>query len=202
MPRGALRLGSAVLVLALAACGDRRDANTVRLWAFGREGEVVKELVPEFERRHPGLRLDVQQVPWTAAHEKLLTAFVGDATPDVSQLGNTWIPEFVALGALEPLDRLVGASAVVRRPDYFEGIWATNMLGDTTFGVPWYVDTRVLFYRRDLLAAAGHDSVPTTWAGWRQAMTDVKARMQPRHRVSARRYSGNTASSLISDVRM
>jgi multiple sugar transport system substrate-binding protein len=147
---------------------------------MGREGEVVAQLIPEFERQNPGIRVRVQQVPWTAAHEKLLTAFVGEATPDVAQLGNTWVPEFVALDALQPLDRLVASSSVVERPDYFEGIWLTNMLGDTTYGVPWYVDTRVLFYRRDLLAAAGYDSVPTTWQGWRQAMVAMKADMGPR----------------------
>ena len=58
---------------------------------------VVGELVPEFERQNPGIRVDVQQIPWSAAHEKLLTAHVGDATPDIAQLGNTWIAEFEAL---------------------------------------------------------------------------------------------------------
>jgi multiple sugar transport system substrate-binding protein len=46
----------------------------------------------------------VQQIPWSAAHEKLLTAYAGDSMPDAFQLGNTWIPEFVALRAIEPLD--------------------------------------------------------------------------------------------------
>ena len=36
------------------------------------------------------LRVEVQQLPWTAAHQKLLTAFAGDSLPDVAQLGNTW----------------------------------------------------------------------------------------------------------------
>ena len=70
---------------------------------MGREGEVVAELLPEFHRAHPGIKVEVQQIPWSAAHEKLLTAFVGDATPDIAMLGNTWVPEFVALDALEPL---------------------------------------------------------------------------------------------------
>ena len=87
-----------------AGCARRRDDNVVRFWAMGSEGEVVTKLLPEFERAHPGIRVDVQQLPWSAAHEKLLTAFAGDATPDLCQLGNTWIPEFVALQALEPLD--------------------------------------------------------------------------------------------------
>ncbi len=73
---------------------------------MGREGEVVQKLMPEFERRHPGLRLRVQQIPWSAAHEKLLTAYAGDAMPDIFQLGNTWVPEFVALGALIDLAHL------------------------------------------------------------------------------------------------
>ena len=77
---------------------------------MGREGEVVTQLLPQFEKEHPGIRVQVQQIPWTAAHEKLLTAFVGDATPDIAQLGNTWIPEFVALDALEPLDAASAAS--------------------------------------------------------------------------------------------
>ena len=62
--------------------------------------------------------MKVQQIPWSAAHEKLLTAHVGRATPDLAQLGNTWVPEFAALRALAPLDARVAASTVVqpRRP--------------------------------------------------------------------------------------
>jgi len=142
---------------------------------MGREGEVLQQLLPEFERRHPGIRVRVQQVPWTAAHEKLLTSYVGESTPDVSQLGNTWIPEFAALGALEPLDHLVAGPSPLPRDDFFPGIWATNVISDTTFGIPWYVDTRVLFYRRDLLARAGYRSPPTTWAEWTESMRKVKA---------------------------
>ena len=81
---------------------------------MGREGEVLSELVPEFERQNPGISVRVQQIPWSAAHEKLLTAYVGDATPDIAMLGNTWVPEFVALDALEPLDARVAASTQIQ----------------------------------------------------------------------------------------
>jgi multiple sugar transport system substrate-binding protein len=169
------------LAALLAACGGGEDADVrvVRFWAMGAEGEVVEQLVPEFERRNPGIRVEVQAIPWTAAHEKLLTAFVGGATPDVSQLGNTWVPEFQALGALESLDGRVAATASIPRADYFAGIWDTNVIAGRTYGLPWYVDTRVLFYRPDLLAAAGHPQPPTTWAGWIEAMRALKARMGP-----------------------
>lgn len=172
----------ALLALGLAACAEASaDAPVeLRFWGMGREGEVVAQLIPEFERRNPGIRVRVQQIPWTAAHEKLLTAFVGDATPDVAQLGNTWVPEFEALDALRPLDSLVALPGGVERDAYFPGIWDTNVIRGTLYGVPWYVDTRVLFYRSDLLRAAGYEAVPTTWAGWREAMVAMKQRMGPR----------------------
>jgi len=165
-----------VVLLALAAglgCGARDDTVTLRFWAFGREGEVVQELVRGFEREHPGVRVRVQQIPWTAAHEKLLTAIVGRATPDVAQLGNTWIPEMVTLGALAPVTGGLPDSS------YFPGILATNRVNDTLFAVPWYVDTRVLFYRKDILAQAGYPAMPETWAGWLEAMRAVKRVVGP-----------------------
>jgi multiple sugar transport system substrate-binding protein len=137
---------------------------------MGREGEVVAQLLPEFERAHPTIHVKLQQLPWTAAHEKLLTAFAGDTTPDVCQLGNTWIPELVALNALEPLDRHAAGSAVVDAGDYFAGIWDTNRIDGKLYGVPWYVDTRLLFYRRDLLARAGYSTPPRSWHEWKQML--------------------------------
>lgn len=156
-------------------CGGGNGAETaVELWALGREGEVVKQLIPAFLAENPGLSVRVQQIPWTAAHEKLLTAYVGRATPDLAQVGNTWIPEFVALGALEDLTPWCETSPVVHPQHHFPGIWATNVLHGRVYGVPWYVDTRVLFYRRDLLEAVGWREPPRTWAQWRAALAAVK----------------------------
>lgn len=173
MPRCLL---SAMLASALFIYGgcSRVDSTTVDLWAIGSEGEKVQELIPEFERANPDIHVRVQQIPWTAAHEKLLTAFAGDATPDVCQLGNTWIPEFAALAALEPLDKRIEDSKVVRSDDYFPGVWETNRVGAHTFGVPWYADTRVLFYRRNVLAAAGFEKPPETWDEWLASMRRIK----------------------------
>jgi multiple sugar transport system substrate-binding protein len=169
---GAPLTAAAALLLPLAACtgGGGEGRTEIRFWGFGREGEVARELVAEFERRHPDLAVTVQQIPWTAAHEKLLTAHVGGATPDVAQLGNTWIPEFVALEALSPLDERLAGAAGLERDDYFAGIWESNTLEGSTWGLPWYVDTRVLFYRADLVAATRAPWPPRTWSEWREAM--------------------------------
>jgi multiple sugar transport system substrate-binding protein len=179
MIRGWIRLLTG-LVLILGGChaGDGRQV-TIRFWAMGREGEVVQELVRDFEREEPGVRVEVQQVPWSAAHEKLLTAFVGRSTPDLAQLGNTWIAEFSALRALEPLDPWVMSTSLLDSTAFFPGIWNTNVIGDAVYGIPWYVDTRVLFYRKDILEQAGYASIPTTWAGWRDAMVSIKKVVGP-----------------------
>ncbi len=171
-----LRLGLVLLLAVLGGCGRDSGRSELRFWAMGRESEVLAELIPEFERLHPGVVVKIEQLPWTAAHEKLLTAVAGDSTPDLCQLGNTWIPELAALKALAPLDARIAASAVVRPDDYFPGIWATNVIGGATYGIPWYVDTRLLFYRKDLLAQAGFASVPGTWAGWERALAAITAR--------------------------
>jgi multiple sugar transport system substrate-binding protein len=172
--RGVLFLAVLVAPAACARGSGAGDDVTLRFWGMGREGEVVAELIGEFERENPGIRVRVQQIPWTAAHEKLLTAYVGNATPDVAQLGNTWIAEFAAVNALEPLDPWIERSAGITRDGYFHGIWDTNVISDTTFGLPWYVDTRVIFYRTDLLSAAGYDVMPDTWDGWLAAMRALK----------------------------
>ena len=141
---------------------------------MGSEGEAVAALVPAFERSHPGIRVRTQPIPWSAAHEKLLTAYVGESMPDVFQLGNTWIPEMVTLGAVTPLTERIEASSSIRKDDYFAGIYATNVIEGTTYAVPWYVDTRLLFYRSDLLSRAGRTTPPATWNEWRDVMQRLK----------------------------
>ena len=173
----ALAVIAVVSACSSASAGDR---TTLRIWAMGREGEVLSQLTPGFEKEHPNIHVEVQQIPWSAAHEKLLTAYVGDATPDIAMLGNTWVPEFVALNALAPLDGYASGSGDIRREDYFPGIWKTNVVNGKTYGIPWYVDTRLIFYRSDLLAKAGYKEFPKTWAEWITAMKKMKSQMSDR----------------------
>jgi multiple sugar transport system substrate-binding protein len=64
--------------------------------------------------------------------------------------------------------------------DYFPGIWSTNVVDHTLYGIPWYVDTRVLFYRSDILASVGFPHGPRTWAEWREAMLRIQAQKKSR----------------------
>jgi len=152
------------LLFFIASCDShQKEFVEIKFWAMGSEGEYVQKLIPDFEQRNPGIRVKVQMIPWTAAQEKLITAYASDNLPDVFQLGNTWIPQFTLLTAIEKLDKWVESSQKISSEQYFSGIWNTNVIDSSVFGIPWYVDTRVLFYRVDVLKKAGFSSPPKSW---------------------------------------
>jgi len=184
LSRRDLLKGVAATAALASGCSRHRSGNIeLRFWAVGREGEVAAELLTDFQQQHPQIELDIQKLPWTAAHEKLLTAYAGDTLPDVCQLGNTWVPEFAALRALHSLDELQQHSSTAIREDYFQGFFDSKSVSGALYGIPWYVDTRLLYYRRDLLAQAGFDAPPTTWDEWRRMLAAIK------ERVGEKRYS-------------
>ena len=169
--RGALGLAGAA---ALAAC-TRGTGDRLSWWAIGQEGEYAPLLLHAI-RRATGLDAESQALPWTAAHEKLLTAYVGNSLPDVMMVKNDWLPELAMVGALAPVptggDLLTG---------HFPSARAAAQVNGRAVAAPWTVDTWVQFYRPDLLAQAGYRSPPTDWAAWRRMALDLKRRWPDRH---------------------
>lgn len=140
------------------------------MWAMGNEAAALPELLRQLNAKNALPSVSVQPLPWTAAHEKLLTGFAGDALPTLSQVGNSWIAELAAIGAIEP----VPESQASLLTDQFDAVIDTCRIGDKIWAVPWYVDTRVQFYRRDLFAKAGYETPPTRWDEWKAALYKVK----------------------------
>ncbi|WP_291836206.1 sugar ABC transporter substrate-binding protein [Brevundimonas sp.] len=174
--RTALGLLAGAAASGLTACGPRNDGRIhLRFWAMGNEATNVGQILPEFERLNPGIRVEVQALPWTAAHSKLLTAYAGASLPDVSQVGNTWVSEMTAIGAISPTPDF----AADLLTDQFPAVLDTNRINGRPMATPWYVDTRLIFYRSDILERAGYDAVPQTWAEWKQSMHAVKRVVGP-----------------------
>jgi multiple sugar transport system substrate-binding protein len=152
-----------VLFCVFTGCGNKNNNYTqISFWGLGAEGETIQKLIPEFEKENPNIKVKVQMIPWIAAQEKLISSYASDNTPDACQLGNTWIPQFVQMKAIENLIPFINNSRI-NEENYFKGIWDTNIIDSLVYGIPWYIDTRVLFYRTDVLKNAGYDSPPKTW---------------------------------------
>ncbi|MBY5164164.1 sugar ABC transporter substrate-binding protein [Salsipaludibacter albus] len=149
------------------AGGDGGGGDTLTVWAMGAEGEKLPDFVADFEEAE-GVTVEVTPIPWDVAHDKLITAAAGQQAPDVTQMGTTWMGEFAELGALAPTPDTVDESR------FFEGPWSTTQVDGTSYGVPWYVDTRVMYYRTDLAEEAGYTEAPATW----EELSDLAAKMQ------------------------
>ena len=139
--------------------GSSGNANSANLtvWGMGAEGDSLKVLAKDFMQKNPGIHVTVQSISWANAHQKLLTAVAGTQTPDITQMGTDWLPEFAKTGALDTVPSNISSSA------FFPSAWQTGSYSGTQYGVPWYVETRVLYYRTDLAQKAGITHAPTTW---------------------------------------
>ncbi len=171
--RALLSIGAGAL---LSGCAGRREHVGLSLWGIGKPGENVPLLLPAFERA-TGMAVDVQALPWTAAHEKILTAYAGGSLPDVMMVRNDWVAELAMLGALAPMP--VGGSPLT--VDQFPAVLAG--VGGGANALPWVLDAQVQFYRRDLVEAAGYAAPPPDWAAWKAMAHAIKRRALERYAV-------------------
>jgi multiple sugar transport system substrate-binding protein len=149
-----------------AAGGDVSGELTV--WGMGNEGAMLSTLADAFMAEYPEVTVNVTPVAWDQAATKLQAAIGGGEVPDVSQMGTDMMGQFAETGALEPVPSTVDPA------QYFESAWNTNVVDGTAYGVPWYVETRLLYYRTDLAEQAGVTAAPTNWQELKDAATKLK----------------------------
>lgn len=150
-----------------ATVSEGAATGSVEVWAMGTEGEALQAFAADFVKENPDVDIKVTAVPWDAAHDKIATAIAGGQTPDVSMIGTTWMGEFAATGALD-----VTPPDIIDTGAFFEGAYGSTDVGGTNYGVPWYVETRVLYYRTDL---AGDVPAPTDWDGLKALASQMQA---------------------------
>lgn len=172
--------------LALSGCGRSEEGNApaptqgsavasgpvtgeLTMWAMGAEGENLPDLLKDFTAENPGVKVNVTAVPWDSAHDKFANSITANTTPDIAMVGSTWMGEFAELGALDPTPANIDTST------FFAGAQATTEVGGTSYGVPWYVETRVVYYRKDLAQKAGLTDVPTDWDAFKDFVTKMKS---------------------------
>ncbi|TYS18035.1 sugar ABC transporter substrate-binding protein [Rossellomorea vietnamensis] len=165
------------LTLLLGACSSGESSggesdDTLNVWTMS---GALDEFVTEFEDEN-GVTVKVQTIPWANAHDKLLTAVASGKGPDVLQIGTTWVAEFAEAGTFLDLTEHLDDYENLNPENFYEGAIGTTTFEEETIAIPWYVDTRLLFYRTDLLGEVGYPEGPDTW----DEMTDASRQLAAR----------------------
>ncbi|WP_405815490.1 sugar ABC transporter substrate-binding protein [Streptomyces sp. NBC_01390] len=178
----AVALGS-VLALTATACGDDGSGaagdkgnegsgkGEVTFWDNngGVRTDIWKEIIADFEKANPDIKVKYVGIPAASAQSKYDTAIQGGGLPDVGGVGTAMLAGVAVQGALEPLDSRLKESAL-------NGKLSQNLVessraaggGESLFQIPTSSNNGTLWYRTDLFEKAGLDA-PTTWTKFYEA---------------------------------
>lgn len=163
----------AAVVATTAACGGGEEAAPAAETAAA-TGEVVfwsalsnMDLVAEaFNDSQDDIEVVFESVPsGPDGYAKLSTAIGAGNAPDVATIEYFALPEFVTSDRLAPLDDYVSEETLGR---FNEVSRSLVQLGGNTWALPYDAPPMMVWYRQDLLDAAGVE-VPTTWEEFEQA---------------------------------
>jgi len=172
---------------------------TLRYWTFARTHyDAYKAVIPEFERKHPGVTVDLQLVSGTAVTSRLQAAFWADLdVPDLVEVEISSAGSFFR-GPLKDVG-FIDLTSSLKRSGYYDRIVQSRFAPYTNrgciFGLPHDVHPVMLAYRRDIFEAEGVDAEKlTTW--------DEFIRAGRRLTIPNRRYMIELSDSDASNLEM
>ena len=127
---------------------------------LGKKPPYVQAAADQVTKANPNARIDVdlQKISSGDYYTKLLLALQGGSGPDVTHVGGDAIGEMVDAGYLAPLDEYVARWDDWRF--YPDAVKQGVTYQGKVYGIPYGLDTRFLYYRKDVFQKAGLD---TTW---------------------------------------
>jgi multiple sugar transport system substrate-binding protein len=168
------------LILTNVGCnngGQKGDSKVVEMWVMPNSLEPIgdlERLLKPFEEE-TGIKVKITSVDWGAAWSKITTAATSGDVPDIVQLGSTWVSAITGMGALEVLSKEAIAE-VGGRQTFVPVAWKTTGIENSgkTTAIPWIVDARALYYRKDVLRKAGVSPAElNTWASFKKALQKI-----------------------------
>ena len=141
-------------VLSAVAVQSARADSTVTIATVNNGDMVVmQKLSAQFEQQHPDIH-----VKWVVLEENVLRQKVTTdiATKggqyDVVTIGNYEVPIWAKQGWLEPMDNLPASFAV---DDFLKPVRAGLTYNGKLYGLPFYAESAMTYYRTDLFEKAG-----------------------------------------------
>jgi multiple sugar transport system substrate-binding protein len=173
---GSFFFGFVIIILVLAGCSSGKEGGegvTLRFVTWKpNQPEVWEEIIGIFHQEHPEIKIKREIGPHssTAFHDLLAQKLKNKSRDvDVFLMDVIWPPEFAAAGWAMPLDGLISDS---ERKEFLDSALLANTYGERLYGIPLFIDSGVLYYRKDLLAKY-HLKPPVTW----QEMVDMSNRI-------------------------
>lgn len=175
-------LGGLFLALAVS-CGNSTNpggnsstpgTTEVEFWTMQLSpdfDDYFNTLIDRFEAENPTVSVRWVDVPWSAMESKILTAVSAGTAPDVVNLNPTFASQLASRDAWLNLDTVIPPEV---RQEYLPNIWQASTLGDLSFGLPWYLTTRITIHNQEILTAAGITTPPTTYAELADVARTVK----------------------------
>jgi multiple sugar transport system substrate-binding protein len=160
-----------------AAAAATGPSVTVEMWIMPNTGQSVQDMqtaLADFYKQNPNIKVNVTEVGWGDAFGKIQTALQTGVGPDITQVGTTWVATFGSTGGLRPFTdaeiQAVGGSKA-----FTEAAWnTTHLVGSKDIvAMPWFVETRALLYRKDVLQKAGLDA-STAFKDWDTFATSLQ----------------------------
>ena len=100
----------ALLSTAFLFAGGSNESSdgpvVINHWYWVPNADVARytEMIDEFNRTHTDVQVNWENVPQDDVRTRFITAFQIGEGPDTFGMGGNWIPEFQAMGMLEPLN--------------------------------------------------------------------------------------------------
>ncbi|PAX58059.1 ABC transporter substrate-binding protein [Brunnivagina elsteri] len=133
--------------------------------------DYFQSLVTNFESQNQGIKVNWVDIPWDGMENKILTSVSAKTPPDVVNLNPGFASQLAGRNAWLDLDGKVPTDV---RSSYLPNIWKASTLNGKSFGIPWYLTTRLTIYNTDLLKQAGIAKVPSTYTELAQVSQQIK----------------------------
>ncbi|HHY65472.1 MAG TPA: extracellular solute-binding protein [Clostridiaceae bacterium] len=121
--------------------------------------DVLNELIAEFEKENPDIKVNHLYLEWSALRNNVFTGASTGELPDVLRGDIGFVPQFQSLDILYEMSSLPDYKDVAAQ--IMEAPNSTAKMGDKFYGIASNTNTKILFYNKKMLADAGL-SVPKT----------------------------------------
>ncbi|MGF7060904.1 ABC transporter substrate-binding protein [Brassicibacter mesophilus] len=139
---------------------DGKEKVTIKFWHVwkGEEADMLQEVIDDFNATND--HIFVESLGGTDT-QKQLTAITGGNPPDIGYLLDINIPQLASVGSISELDPYIEKFGMDKE-NVLSEMWNIGNYEGKQYGIPYTVDTYMLFYNKDLFEEAGLDGPPKT----------------------------------------